>query len=124
MFIIVDLPDPDGPMIATSSPSWMSRSTPRRACTVTSPIVYALVIPRRLSIVGCPALPAARLGREVAATATRATAATRNAATARADRRRAGARYDRGLALRDAADDLGLLVVGHADLNRSKLGAG
>src|SRR5437867_4163641 len=32
-FISVDLPEPDGPMTATSSPAWMSRSTPARACT-------------------------------------------------------------------------------------------
>ena len=31
MFIAVDLPDPLGPMIATNSPAWMSRSMPFRA---------------------------------------------------------------------------------------------
>ena len=29
----VDLPDPDGPTTAASSPRRMTRSTPRRACT-------------------------------------------------------------------------------------------
>src|SRR3954447_24933780 len=41
-FMNVDLPDPDGPMIATNSPSWISRETPRSAWTITSPIVYRL----------------------------------------------------------------------------------
>ena len=40
MFIRVDLPDPDGPMIATSSPGSMVKLTPRNACTaMSSPIV-------------------------------------------------------------------------------------
>ncbi len=39
-FIIVDLPDPEGPMMATNSPFRMVRSTPRRACTVSEPITY------------------------------------------------------------------------------------
>jgi hypothetical protein len=37
-FIIVDLPEPDGPMIATYSPRSMTTETPRRACTVSVPI--------------------------------------------------------------------------------------
>ena len=36
MFISVDLPDPDGPMIATSSLAPIARSTPRRAWTVSA----------------------------------------------------------------------------------------
>jgi len=31
MFIVVDLPDPDGPITATKSPAAMSRSTPLSA---------------------------------------------------------------------------------------------
>ncbi|EWS57245.1 hypothetical protein Y695_04884 [Hydrogenophaga sp. T4] len=31
VFIAVDLPDPLGPMMATNSPCWMSRSTPFKA---------------------------------------------------------------------------------------------
>ena len=38
MFIIVDLPEPEGPMIATYSLRAMSRETPRSACTVSVPI--------------------------------------------------------------------------------------
>jgi len=38
MFISVDLPEPDGPMIATISPWQMVSETPRSACTCTSPI--------------------------------------------------------------------------------------
>jgi len=34
----VDLPEPDGPMIATFSPSSMRKSTPRSAATSLSPI--------------------------------------------------------------------------------------
>ena len=38
MFIRVDLPEPDGPMIATSSPRLISSDTPRNAGTVMSPM--------------------------------------------------------------------------------------
>jgi hypothetical protein len=31
MFINVDLPEPDGPMMATYSPRWISSETPRKA---------------------------------------------------------------------------------------------
>ena len=37
MFIKVDLPEPDWPMIATISPRAIWMSTPRKACTVLSP---------------------------------------------------------------------------------------
>ena len=37
MFSKVDLPDPDEPMMETSSPSRMCRSTPFRTCTDCSP---------------------------------------------------------------------------------------
>src|SRR6185369_6274474 len=47
MFIIVDLPDPDGPMMATYSPSAMSRSTPSSAWTFSVPTSY---VRRRLRI--------------------------------------------------------------------------
>ena len=39
IFIRVDLPDPEAPMMATKSPSTMSSDTPRSACTVWSPMV-------------------------------------------------------------------------------------
>ncbi len=47
MFIKVDLPDPDGPMIATSSLRPIVRSTPLKARTVSPPIGYSLVIASR-----------------------------------------------------------------------------
>ena len=37
-FISVDLPEPDGPMIATNSPGSMLKLTPRSAWTSMSPI--------------------------------------------------------------------------------------
>ena len=37
MFISVDLPDPDGPMMATNSPRSISNEMPLSTCTVTSP---------------------------------------------------------------------------------------
>src|ERR1017187_9356533 len=46
MFISVDLPLPDGPMMARYSLLWTWRATPRRACTVSSPMWYNLVTPR------------------------------------------------------------------------------
>ncbi len=36
-FMSVDFPEPDGPMIATYSFRWISRSTSRRAWTVSAP---------------------------------------------------------------------------------------
>ena len=42
IFINVDLPEPDGPMIATMSPSLMVTVTPCRATTSTSPMRYIL----------------------------------------------------------------------------------
>ncbi len=37
MFIAVDLPEPEGPMMATNSPASMLRSTPCSARTAASP---------------------------------------------------------------------------------------
>ena len=37
MFMNVDFPDPDGPMMATKLPRSMVVDTPRKACTSTSP---------------------------------------------------------------------------------------
>src|SRR5260221_7584067 len=39
-FINVDLPEPDGPMMATYSLRSMRRSTPRSACTCSAPMSY------------------------------------------------------------------------------------
>src|ERR1051325_9858523 len=39
-FISVDLPEPDGPMMATYSPRSMSIDTPRRAWISSEPITY------------------------------------------------------------------------------------
>ena len=38
MFMSVDLPEPDAPMIAIISPGCTGRSTPRSAYTLVSPI--------------------------------------------------------------------------------------
>ena len=38
MCISVDLPDPDGPMMATYSPGAMDSVTPRTACTESEPV--------------------------------------------------------------------------------------
>ena len=40
MCMSVDLPDPEGPMTAVSSPPATSTETPRRACTAVSPSPY------------------------------------------------------------------------------------
>jgi hypothetical protein len=37
-FIIVDLPEPDGPMMATYSPRWISSDTSRSAWMTSVPI--------------------------------------------------------------------------------------
>src|SRR5580693_3201289 len=39
-FISVDLPEPEGPIMATYSPLRICRSTPLRACTFSEPISY------------------------------------------------------------------------------------
>ena len=38
IFMSVDLPEPDGPMMATISPGMTFSETPLNACTSTSPI--------------------------------------------------------------------------------------
>jgi hypothetical protein len=38
MCISVDFPEPEGPMIAVSSPSTIASETPRRASTAVSPL--------------------------------------------------------------------------------------
>ncbi len=43
MFINVDLPEPEAPMIATNSPRSTRRLTPRSARTSTSPRLVGLV---------------------------------------------------------------------------------
>ena len=45
-FISVDLPEPDGPMIATYSLRRMARSTPRSARTISPPMSYSRLMPR------------------------------------------------------------------------------
>lgn len=45
MFIKVDLPDPDAPIMATDEPRSIERSTPRSARTVVSPMEYARSMP-------------------------------------------------------------------------------
>ena len=64
MFISVDLPEPEAPMMATISPGATSRSTPRSARTSVWPIVNVLSRPTvrmtlgwcRLSLVLCSAM--------------------------------------------------------------------
>src|SRR3954465_3486858 len=46
MFIVVDLPEPDAPMIATKSPAATSRSTPLSAWNAAGPSPKRLVMPR------------------------------------------------------------------------------
>ena len=38
MFMAVDLPEPDAPMMATNSPSSIEKLTPRRASKAASPV--------------------------------------------------------------------------------------
>jgi hypothetical protein len=45
MFIRVDLPEPDAPMIARNSPRSTLSETFRRACTSTSPMRYVFFSP-------------------------------------------------------------------------------
>ena len=44
VFIRVDLPEPEGPMMAITSPRLIAKDTPRKASTSTSPILYTLRI--------------------------------------------------------------------------------
>ncbi len=52
MFISVDFPEPEAPMIATNSPCSTLSETPRSACTAKSPAPYVLTM-RRRSMTGC-----------------------------------------------------------------------
>ena len=45
-FISVDLPEPDGPMIATYSLRRIATSTPRSARTISPPMSYSRLSPR------------------------------------------------------------------------------
>src|SRR5690242_15393092 len=45
MFISVDFPEPDVPMIATNSPRSIVRLTLRSACTRTAPVSYTFSMP-------------------------------------------------------------------------------
>jgi hypothetical protein len=45
MFIVVDLPDPEGPITATKSPEAIRRSMPLNAWTAPEPWPKVLVIP-------------------------------------------------------------------------------
>ena len=53
MFIVVDLPEPEGPMTATKSPRSMVRSTPFSAWNAAAPWPKVLVIPSS-SMIGSP----------------------------------------------------------------------
>src|SRR5215212_4328217 len=55
MFIIVDLPEPDVPMMAIDEPGSIVRSTPRSAWTRLSPITYVRSMPRisTSAVTGC-----------------------------------------------------------------------
>src|SRR4051812_39622513 len=55
MFIVVDLPEPDAPMIATNSPASTSRSMPFSAWNAAGPSPKPLVMPRS-AISGSPIL--------------------------------------------------------------------
>src|ERR1019366_2737549 len=46
MLIVVDLPEPDAPVMATTSPAATSRTIPARARTVASPLPYVFVTAR------------------------------------------------------------------------------
>src|SRR5439155_24821568 len=148
MFISVLLPDPEGPMMATNSPRRTSRSAPRRACTVVSPSSYTFVTPRiritggsAASTTGCrsrslirsaPSAPGR--GAEIAAPVLGALTlgppggrgpAEDHVAAARITSPRHGRPRGRGgqhdfVALFEAGDHLGVLVVGQADLNRAR----
>jgi hypothetical protein len=57
MFIIVDLPEPEVPMMASDEPCSIVRSTPRSAWTRLSPITYVRVMPRISTSGGIRTLP-------------------------------------------------------------------
>src|SRR5947209_4620463 len=61
MFMVVDLPDPDAPMIATKSPGATSRSTPLSAWKAALPSPNRLVMPR--SAISGSAMLLARAGK-------------------------------------------------------------
>src|ERR1700730_9724352 len=52
MFMSVDFPEPDGPMMATKSPFSISSETPRSAWTSCSPMMYVFVMFRIAMVIG------------------------------------------------------------------------
>src|SRR5262245_34395982 len=105
MFMSVDLPEPELPMIATSSPCSTSRLTPRSACTETSPWSYVFV--RFLTSINMGHLQEAS---EAVVAAARAFGL-----------RSAGDADDDPLAFAEILRcDLGALAVGEADLHRHR----
>lgn len=50
----VDLPEPDGPMIAVKAPRAISTSTPANAATRTAPAPYSFTNPRARAAIGDP----------------------------------------------------------------------
>jgi hypothetical protein len=62
MFIKVDLPDPDGPIIATNSPASMQSDVGCKAATAAEPDRYDLLMSRAsISIVDIPSLRATNI---------------------------------------------------------------
>ena len=63
MFMSVDLPDPDGPMMAANSPASIRRPTERNAATSMTPVEYDLAhvdqLDDRLDRGACRSLPTA-----------------------------------------------------------------
>src|SRR5262245_14297811 len=101
MFIIVDLPEPEGPITATKSPAAIVRSTPRKAWNAPSPEPNVLVMPR------------SSISAESIAPCTPASRRRRSLRTGRELAR------DHGFALLEvAADDFGLHAVRVASLHR------
>src|SRR5262249_44234801 len=92
MFIVVDLPEPEGPITATKSPASMSRSTPFSAWNAVAPSPKVLLMPGSWISGGPLGMLAPATRSAACAAAARATALTTTAAAARSAAPLAGAR--------------------------------
>src|SRR5437763_118261 len=118
MLIIVVLPEPDGPAIATNSPSSTAIETPRSASTRTWPMSYVRLTPsRRMRLIGSAAL------RDDAAAGAPAAAEEAAAAVRVVGRLRGAGARDHPLTRLQPRLDLGQGAGHEANLDRARADA-
>src|SRR5467141_2904914 len=122
MFISVDLPEPDGPITATNSPSSPAKPTASRARTVAAPVPYTLETESRRSTSAGIGSAATDDSAPAAATSATTPAAEQAATAGGGGGNGAGHAGDDNLVtLAQARQDLGAQRVGGTDRDRPRL---